>query len=296
MGPWFIFAVGAAVFAALTTILAKIGLKNVDSNVVTAIRTIVVLVFAWIMVFVVGSQSEIRFASERTWVFLILSGLAAGCSWLCYFRALQLGDVSRVVPIDKSSTVLTMLLAFALLGEPMGVLTVIGMVFIGAGMYFMLDLKKEERKEGQRSWLFFAVLAAVFASLTAIFGKVGMAEIDAYLGIAIRTVAVLPLSWLVVFLGKSHTNIGKIDRKSWCFILLSGVATGVSWLFFYRALQLGDAIHVVPVDRLSILLIMVFARLFLGERFSKRSLVGLAFLTAGVLLPVLVPVVFVPSS
>ncbi|MCL2702723.1 MAG: EamA family transporter [Defluviitaleaceae bacterium] len=288
MENWIIHAAGSAVFAALTTILAKIGLRNVDSHLATAIRTMVVLAFAWLMVLVAGSGSHIRHVDGRTWIFLILSGAATGGSWLCFFRALQLGSVNRVVPIDKSSTILTMILAFIFLREPMGGFTVAGMALMAAGTWLMLDLKKDKGVKNRRGWLFYALLAAVFASLTAVLGRIGIANIEANLGTAIRTMAVVPMSWLMVFITKGQKNIGKIDRRSWMFLLLSGAATGASWLFFYRALQLGNASHVVPIDKLSVVLTMGFARLFLGERFSKRSLTGLALLTAGTLLPIIV--------
>ena len=292
MELWFLYAVGAAVFAASTTILAKIGIKNVDSHLAAAIRTIVVLIFAWLMVFVAGSQSGIWYISGRTWVFLLLSGLATGGSWLCFFRALQLGNVNKVVPIDKSSTILTMLLAFIFLREPAGWITVIGMVLMGIGTWLMLELKTDggkndtEEKTSGKSWLFFAVLAAVFASLTAIFGRVGVADMEANLWTAIRTMVVVPLSWLMVFIAGAQKKIKTVDRKSWIFLILSGVATGVSWLFFYHALQIGNASHVVPIDKLSIVLTMGFARLFLGERFSRQSIIGLGLLTIGTLLPI----------
>ena len=285
MELWLLYAIGAAVFAALTTILAKIGINNVDSHLATAIRTMVVLVFAWIMVFVVGSGGGIGYIQGRTWVFLVLSGLATGGSWLCFFRALQLGNVNKVVPIDKSSTILTMMLAFIFLREPVGLVTAIGMVLMGIGTWMMLELKKADKSEEKsgRSWLFYAVLAAVFASLVAIFGKIGVADMDANLWTAIRTMVVVPLSWIMVFMAGSHKQIGSVSRKSWIFLVLSGVATGASWLFFYHALQLGNASHVVPIDKLSIVLTMGFARLFLGERFSRRSIVGLGLLTVGTL-------------
>ena len=293
MESWLIFATGAAIFAALTTILAKIGLKQVDSHLATAIRTMVVLAFAWLMVFIVGSQNEIWYATNRTWVFLMLSGLAAGGSWLCFFRALQLGNVNHVVPIDKSSTIMTMILAFIFLREPMGAITVFGMVLMAIGTWMMLERRNssnddinEDKNKSRKSWLFYALLAAVFASLTAILGRIGIAEIEANLGTAIRTMAVVPMSWLMVFITKGQQHIRAIDKKSWVFLILSGVATGVSWLFFYRALQLGNASQVVPIDKLSIVATMGFARVFLGERFSKKSLAGLALLTIGTLLPV----------
>jgi len=288
MELWLLYATGAAVFAALTTILAKIGIRNVDSHLATAIRTMVVVVFAWLMVFVVGSQGEIRYIDGVTWVFLIFSGLATGGSWLCFFRALQLGNVNKVVPIDKSSTILTMILAFIILSEPVGWLTVVGMVLMGIGTWLMLALKKDEgEKAGKRRWLFYAILAALFASLVAIIGRVGVAYMDANLWTAIRTMVVLPLSWLMVFTVGSQKTIKPVDSKSWVFLVLSGVATGVSWLFFYHALKIGNASHVVPIDKLSIVLTMLFARIVLGEQFSKRSIIGLVLLTVGTLLPIL---------
>lgn len=292
MELWLIYALGAAVFAALTTILAKIGITNVDSHLATAIRTVVVLVFAWMMVFVVGSQYGIWYIQGRTWVFLILSGLATGGSWLCFFRALKLGNVNKVVPIDKSSTILTMLLAFIILGEPMGIITIIGMVLIGIGTWMMLEIKKNnnivKEQNTKRGWLFFALLAAVFASLVAIFGRIGVSDMDATLWTAIRTIVVVPLSWLMVFINRSQKTIKTVTPKSWLFLVLSGVATGASWLFFYNALKIGNAIHIVPVDKLSIVFTMGFARLFLGERFTKQSIIGLVLLTIGTLLPVVV--------
>ena len=305
MELWFLYAGGAAFFAALTTILAKIGLKDIDSHLATAVRTIVVLIFAWLMVFIVGSQGDIWHTSGRTWVFLTLSGFAAGGSWLCYFRALQLGNVNQVVPIKKSSTILTMVFAFIFLNEPVGWLTVAGMALIGIGTWLMMNPKKSDEKSKNIVWLPFAILAAVFAAVTAILGNIGIAEIEANLGTAIRTMAVLPMSLLMFVIAGEQTKpvhyprrnarqhfsarlqlLRDVPRKSWIFLILSGIATGASWLFFYRALQIGNASQVVPVDKLSIVITMMFARLFLRERFSARSLVGLALLTAGTLLPI----------
>jgi len=320
MELWLLYATGAAAFAALTTILAKIGIKDVDSHLATAIRTIVVLAFAWVMVLIAGSYSGLGHIAGRTWVFLVLSGLATGGSWLCYFRALQLGNVNKVVPVDKSSTILTMLLAFIFLHEPVGWITAIGMVLMGMGTWLMLELKKngadDAGQEGplggtdaglrqndrclgvvlkgheyRMGWLFYAVMAAIFASLVAIFGRVGVADIDPTLWTAIRTIVVVPLSFLMVFVVGSQKTIKTVACKSWVFLILSGVATGASWLFFYHALQIGNASHVVPIDKLSVLFVMGFARVFLGERFTKRSIIGLGLLTIGTLLPVVLPYV-----
>ena len=297
MELWLLYALGAAIFASLATILAKIGILNVDSHLATAIRTLVVLVFAWLMVLVVGSLGDIRYIQGRTWVFLVLSGLATGASWLCFFRALQLGNVNKIIPIDKSSTILTMLLAFIILNEPIGWITVISMVLMGIGTWLMLELKKENKEENSsdgehikkpNTWLLYAVLAAVFASLVAIIGRVGVVDIEANLWTAIRTIVVVPLSWLMVFIVGSQKKIKLIERKSWLFLILSGIATGASWLFFYHALQIGIASLVIPIDKLSIVFTMGFARLVLGERFSKRSIFGLGLLTLGTLILVFI--------
>ncbi|MCL2427042.1 MAG: EamA family transporter [Oscillospiraceae bacterium] len=293
MELWIIYAVGAAVFAALTTTLAKIGLKNVNSHLATAIRAMVVLIFAWLIVFITGVQNDIWHIEGRTWVFLILSGISTGGAWLCLLRALKLGNVNRVVPIDKSSTILTMTLAFIFLGESIGPFTIAGMILMGLGTWLMIDFKKDVKADepssgpAKHSWLIFAVLAAVFASLTAIFGRAGVPNMDANLWTAIRTAVVVPVSWLMVFLTGGQKKVKTVDRKSWIFLILSGMATGGSWLFFYHALQIGNASFVVPIDKLSIVLTMGFARMFLGERFTVRTLIGLALLTIGTLLPVI---------
>ncbi len=281
---WILYALGSAFFAGVMSILAKIGIKHTDSNLATALRTIVVAVFAWLMVFIVGSQHGIASIEPKSLVFLVLSGLATGGSWLCYFRALQLGDINKVVPVDKSSTVLTMLLSFLLLGEGLTWLKAAAMVLIGAGTYLMIEPKETgpAGAEGHK-WLVYAVLSAVFASLTAILGKVGIAGVESNLGTAIRTMVVLVMAWLIVFLqGKQH-EIGDIDRRSWGFIALSGLATGLSWLCFYRALQLGPASVVVPIDKLSILITVAFGRLVLREKMNTRPRAGLALIVAGTL-------------
>jgi len=292
MELWFLYAMGAAVFAALTTILAKVGLKSVDSHLATAIRTMAALAFAWAVVFAFGSQGEIAYIDGKTWIFLILSGLATGGAWLCRFRALKLENVNKVTPITKSSTILTMILAFIFLGEPLGLPMAAGITLMGIGTWLMLELKKSKdkakEKEGGLAWLLFAALAAIFASLVAIFGSIGVSDMDASLWTAIRTVIVAIISWQMVFMTGGQKSIKTVDVKSWVFLLLSGTATGVSWIFFYHALRIGNASHVVPVDQLSIVITMGFARVFLGERFSKQSLIGLAILTAGILLPVFV--------
>ncbi len=282
---WLLFAFGSSLFAGLTAILAKIGVRNVNSNVATAVRTTVVLVFSWIMVFVVGSQSTLSGVPVWTLVFLFLSGLATGASWLCYFRALHLGDVNKVTPIDKSSTVLTMLLAFLLLGEPLTPLKAAAMAVIAWGTWLMIPRRTGESapEQGRHGWLFFALLSALFASLTAILGKIGIQDIESNLGTALRTIVVLIMAWFIVFLRKEQGQVRDISRRSWLFLVLSGVATGLSWLCYYRALQDGPASVVVPIDKLSILVTILFSRLILGERIGRRALAGLALIVVGTL-------------
>ena len=281
---WILYAFGSALFAGATSILAKIGIEDVDSHVATALRTIVVLIFSWLMVFIVGSQSQLVDISIKSYIFLILSGMATGASWLCYFKALQLGDVNKVVPIDKSSTILTMVLAFFFLKEDITVPMVIGMIAIGLGTYLMIQKKEEEQKEVKnKAWLIYAVLSAVCASLTSILAKIGIENVESNLGTAIRTIVVLMMAWFIVFLQKKHGQVKKISKKSLLFIGLSGIATGASWLCYYKALHDGLASIVVPIDKLSILVTVAFAYIFLKEKLSKKSAAGLILITVGTL-------------
>lgn len=282
---WVLFAFASAFFAGVTSILAKIGVKDVDSHVATAIRTIIVLIFSWIMVFIIGSQSTIVNIDGKTFLFLILSGLSTGGSWLCYFKALQLGDVNKVVPIDKSSTILTMILAFIFLNEKITINMVIGMIGIAIGTYLMIQKKeKSEKIVKRKAWLIYALLSALFASLTSILGKVGIENVESNLGTAIRTIVVLVMAWIIVFATKKQRDIKKIDKRSLIFLILSGVATGASWLCYYKALQDGLASIVVPIDKLSILVTILFAYIFLKEKLSKKSLLGLILIVVGTLL------------
>lgn len=282
---WVLFAFVSAFFAGVTSILAKIGVKDVDSHVATAIRTIIVLIFSWIMVFIIGSQSTIVNIDGKTFLFLILSGLSTGGSWLCYFKALQLGDVNKVVPIDKSSTILTMILAFIFLNEKITINMVIGMIGIAIGTYLMIQKKeKAEKIVKRKAWLIYALLSALFASLTSILGKVGIENVESNLGTAIRTIVVLVMAWIIVFATKKQRDIKKIDKRSLIFLILSGVATGASWLCYYKALQDGLASIVVPIDKLSILVTVLFAYIFLKEKLSKKSLLGLILIVVGTLL------------
>lgn len=283
---WIAFAAGSAIFAGLTAILAKCGIKNTDSNVATALRTIVVLIFSWLMVFVVGAQNEIGNVSGKVLLFLILSGLSTGASWLCYFKALQIGDVNKVTPIDKSSTVLTMIIAFIFLKEEITLIKFIAMILIGVGTYLMIQKKdtSHEPKKGDSKWLLYAVGSAVFASLTSILGKIGIQDINSNLGTAIRTIVVLIMAWVVVFVTKKQNTIKHIDTKSWCFLGLSGIATGGSWLCYYRALQTGPASIVVPIDKLSILVTIAFSYVVFHEKLSVKAGGGLILIVAGTLM------------
>ena len=279
---WILFAFGSAFFAGITAVLAKIGIEHINSTLATAVRTVVVLAFSWLMVFVVGSQNTMGQITGKTLLFLILSGLSTGASWLCYFKALQLGDVNKVAPIDKSSTVLTILLAFLFLGEPISLPQILGVLGIGIGTLLMISKKEVDQEKPQsKSWLLFALLSAVFASLTSIFGKMGVENVESNLGTAIRTIVVLAMAWAMVFVTGEQKDLGKIDRKSAFFLLLSGITTGLSWLCYYRALQDGLASVVVPIDKLSILVTIVFSGLVLKEKLSRKAGMGLVLILAG---------------
>lgn len=282
---WIALAFASAFFAGVTSILAKCGIKKTDSNVATAIRTIVVLIFSWIMVFIVGSQNTITSVDTKTWIFLILSGLATGASWLCYFKALQIGDINKVVPIDKSSTILSILLAFIFLHEDVSYIKIIAVIVIAIGTYLMIQKKETQGQQssGGKSWLIYAVLSAVFAALTSILGKIGIEGLDSNLGTAIRTSVVLIMAFIVVFATGKKSAIREIPKKELLFICLSGFATGGSWLCYYKALQDGLASVVVPIDKLSILVTIAFSYIVFHEKLTKKAAVGLIFIVAGTL-------------
>lgn len=296
MNMWLLFAVGSAFFSGITAILAKCGIRKTDSSVATAVRTVVVLLFSWLMVFIVGSEAEIGSMSAKTVVFLILSGIATGASWLCYFKALQTGDINKVVPIDKFSTVLTMLLAMIFLNEGMSLLSAAAIVLISAGTFLMIqkqntDFNRSDKND--KSWLIYAVLSAVFAALTSILGKVGIENVESNLGTAIRTCVVLVMAWLMVFVTGKTGEVRQIPRKDLLFICLSGFATGGAWLCYYKALQDGPASVVVPVDKLSILVTILFSYIVFKEKLSKKSLFGLLLIVVGTICMV-IPAMFHP--
>lgn len=282
---WIVFAFGSAFFAGITAILAKCGIRKTDSTVATAIRTIVVLAFSWLMVLVAGSGGQIASIDGRTWLFLVLSGLATGASWLCYFKALQLGDINKVVPVDKSSVILTILLAFLFLNERVSLFSAAGVVLIAAGTFLMIEKKDVQKpKTGQKKrWLLYAAGSAVFASLTSILGKIGISGVESNLGTAIRTAVVLLMAWAMVLITHKTPSLKEIPRKELLFICLSGIATGASWLCYYRALQEGPASVVVPIDKLSILVTVTFSYFVFHERLSKKSGAGLVLIVAGTL-------------
>lgn len=288
---WLLYAAGSAFFAGVTSILAKCGIRKTDSTVATAVRTVVVLVFAWIMVLVTGSIGQLRKIRGSTYVLLILSGAATGASWLCYFKALQVGDINKVVPIDKSSTVLTILLALIFLHEGISFPKALAVVVIAAGILLMIERKdvEETKQEAKGSWLLYAAGSAFFASLTAILGKIGIQGVESNLGTAIRTCVVLLMAWGMVFVTGKQKEVSQIGRKELVFICCSGIATGASWLCYYRALQEGPASIVAPVDRLSVLVTVAFSYLVFGERLGRKQAGGLFLLTAGTVAMALLP-------
>lgn len=280
---WLLYAVGSAFFAGVTSILAKCGIRKTDSTVATAIRTVVILVFSWLIVFLIGAQSEISSIDGKTLVFLILSGAATGASWLCYFRALQIGDINKVVPIDKSSTVLTILLALIFLHEGLSFPKLLAVVVITVGILLMIEKKdvKTPSQSGKGSCFFYACGSAFFASLTAILGKIGISGVESNLGTAIRTTVVLVMAWMMVFVTGKQKELRGIPRKELFYICCSGIATGASWLCYYHALQDGPASVVAPIDKLSVLVTVAFSYFVFGEKLSRKAGVGLALLTGG---------------
>lgn len=283
---WIMYAVLSSFFAGITSILAKCGIRETDTNIATAIRTGVVLVFSWFMVWITGAMTEIADIDFRTLLFLILSGLATGASWLCYFRALQLGDVNKVVPIDKFSTVLTILLAVIFLNEPLTWKKVLAMIAISVGTWLMITKTESthSEKDMKNRWLIYAALSAVFAAATAILGKIGITHIPSNLGTAIRTTVVLVMAWMMVFVTGKQKEVKKIEKGELIFIVLSGFATGASWLCYYHALQEGLASVVVPIDKLSILITIIFSWLVLKEKLSKKALAGIISIVLGTML------------
>ena len=283
---WIVMAVGSAFFAGLTSILAKCGIRKTDSDIATAIRTIVVLLFSWIMVFIVGSYKDISQISAKSMIFLVLSGLATGASWICYFKALSLGDVNKVVPIDKSSTILTVLLAIILFHETNHLwIKLICTALLAAGVFLMIEKKESTNgnQEPKRVWLPYAIGSAVFAALTSILAKIGIEGVESNLGTAIRTCVVLIMAWVIVFLKKKQSQLHDLDKKELVFICLSGIATGASWLCYYYAIQNGIVSVVVPIDKLSILVSIAFSAIVFHERLSKKAGAGLALMVIGTL-------------
>lgn len=284
---WITAAVLSAVFAGLTAILAKCGIRKTSSNLATALRTIVVLIFSIIMVFVVGSQQTIKEIAPVSWIFLALSGLATGASWMCYFKALSIGDVNKVVPIDKSSTILSVLLAILIFNETNNLIVkLFGTALIGAGTYLMIE-KKRATETKNTKWILYAVLSAIFAALTSVLAKIGISGVESNLGTAIRTAVVLIMAWGIVLAKGEQKQLKGINKKELVFIALSGIATGASWLCYYYAIQNGVMSVVVPIDKMSVLITVLFSVVFLKEKMSFKSIFGLIVMSVGTLAIVL---------
>ena len=284
---WITAAVLSAVFAGLTAILAKCGIRKTSANLATALRTIVVLIFSIIMVFVVGSQQTIKEIAPVSWIFLVLSGLATGASWMCYFKALSIGDVNKVVPIDKSSTILSVLLAILIFNETNNLIVkLFGTALIGAGTYLMIE-KKRATETKNTKWIPYAVLSAIFAALTSVLAKMGISGVESNLGTAIRTAVVLIMAWGIVLAKGEQKQLKGINKKELVFIALSGLATGASWLCYYYAIQNGVMSVVVPIDKMSVLITVLFSVVFLKEKMSFKSIFGLIVMSVGTLAMVL---------
>lgn len=285
---WILMAVLSAFFAGVTAILAKCGIKHTDSDVATALRTFVVLFFSWIMVYITGSFDTVTNIGIKSLLFLILSGLATGASWLCYFKALSVGDVNKVAPIDKSSTVLTVVLAIVLFKETEHLLfKLIGAAILATGIYLMIEKKVTRQKENGSQWIIYASLSAVFASLTSILAKIGISEIESNLATAIRTGVVLVMAWFLVAAKGKCSKMLTVNRKELSFILLSGMTTGASWLCYYYAIQNGVVSVVVPIDKLSIVVTVAFSYFVFKEKLTLKSLSGLCLIVGGTLIMLL---------
>lgn len=281
---WLIMAVLSAVFAGLTSVLAKCGIRKTDSDIATALRTVFVLIFSWVMALIVGSIKTISDIDIKSFIFLILSGLATGASWICYFKALSMGDVNKVAPIDKSGTILSVLLAIVLFGETDHLAAkLLGTALLAVGIFLMIEQKEPQNKVKQKGWMAYAVLSAVFAALTSILAKIGISGVESNLGTAIRTSVVLIAAWLIVLMKGKQKEIRKINKNEFAFIALSGFATGASWLCYYYAIQNGIVSVVVPIDKLSIIVTVLFSCVFLKETISRKTLAGLALMVVGTL-------------
>ncbi len=281
---WITAAVFSAIFAGLTAILAKCGIRKTSSSVATALRTVIVLIFSAIVVSIVGSWNTLGQISPTSWLFLILSGFATGASWICYFKALSIGDVNKVAPIDKLSTVISVLLAIVIFGETDNLIfKIVGVLLFGIGTYLMVEKAATTKEPQGKSWIVYALLAAIFAALTSVLAKIGISGVESNLATAIRTVVVLAMAWAIVFMKGKHKELGELDKKELVFIVLSGIATGASWLFYYYAVQNGILSVVIPIDKMSILLTVLFSRVFLKEELSRKAAFGLALMLAGTL-------------
>lgn len=282
---WIFTAILSAFFAGLTSILAKCGIKKTDSDLATALRTIVVLIFSWIIVFIVGSQETITDIKFSSLLFLVLSGLATGASWICYFKALSMGDINKVVPIDKSSTILTVLLAIICFGETSNlIIKLIATIILALGIFLMVEKKTVNNETQNRSWMIYAIFSAVFAALTSILAKVGITDVESNLGTAIRTGVVLVMAWMIVFIRGKHKTLKNINHKELLFIILSGIATGASWLFYYYSIANGIVSVVVPIDKLSIVFTVSFSYVVFKEKLSQKAFLGLIFMITATLI------------
>ena len=281
---WLVMAVLSAFFAGITSILAKCGIRKTDSDLAAALRTFVVLLFAWLMVLVVGSAPTISTITPKSLFFLVLSGIATGGSWICYFKALSMGDVNKVVPVDMSGTILSILFAIILFGETRNLaIKLMGTVILGVGIYLMVEKKQDWEKENHSKWIFYAVLSALFAALTTILAKIGIDGVESNLGTAIRTGVVFVMAWIIVVMKGKQTQLKQVDRKELVYISLSGIATGGSWLCYYYAIQNGIVSIVVPIDKLSIVISVIFSYIVFGERLSKKAFAGLLLMVFGTL-------------
>lgn len=276
---WILFSLGAALFAGITTIFGKFGVKDVDVTLATSIRTTVILLFCLIVVFFVGSFEELNNINIKVYFFLFLSGVTTALLWLSYFKALQLGTVNKVTPVDKTSIILTLILSAIFLKEKITFVKIVSMILILFGTILMVS--RRENKGKSSKWLLYAIYTSIFTSIATIVGKIGIKDIESNLGMLLRTIIIFIIIWAIVLIKKKYKDIKKITKKGIIFIILSGITTGLSWLFYFKALQLGEASVVFSIEKLSIVVSVILSIIFLKEKLNIKGIIGLIVILLG---------------
>ena len=276
---YIIYALLASVFSGLTSVFAKTGIKNIDSLLATFLRTIVISLFLFLIVIWKENLNEIFLLDKKTILFLILSGISNTLLWICYFKALDLGTVSKVTPVDKTSIVLTLILSSLFLNEKITTIKIISIVLILSGTF--LTIKKESKGSKDNKWIIYAILTAVFTSTTTVLSKIGIESTNTTLITFLRTIVVLIILTTITLFKKKYKSIKDIEKRSWLFIILSGLSTSLSWLFYFKALALGEASIVFPIEKLSLVVSILISIIFLKEKVNKKQIIGIIIIVIG---------------